>query len=437
MKILIIGGGAREHAVCWALMRSRRVGELFCAPGNAGTARLATNVPIGAEAVGDLAEWAAENAVGLTVVGPEAPLAAGLVDALARRGLRAFGPTARAAEIEASKCWAWGFMERQGIPAPRARECADVPAGLAAVEQLGLPVAIKADGLAAGKGVVLARTPEEARRALVWMLEQGGLGAAGRRVLVEEFLEGPELSVLAFADGRNVAPMPPARDYKRLCEGDRGPNTGGMGAYCPAGFAGPQLLERIRTEVLQPTMRGLAAEGRAFKGVLYAGLMLTADGPKVLEFNARLGDPESQVILPLLETDLLDVLEAVVEGDLGSIQLAWRPGAACGVVLASEGYPGSYSTGRAIRGLDDLPTDAMVFQAGTASREGEVVTAGGRVLTATGVGSDPSAGSGQALAEARRAAYELVRRISFEGCYYRGDIAADDAAAATRVQDWT
>src|SRR5437763_4440338 len=297
MKVLIIGGGAREHALCWALRRSRRVGELFCAPGNAGTARLATNVPIGAEAVGDLTEWAAENDAGLTVVGPEAPLAAGLVDAFERRGLRAFGPTARAAEIEASKCWAWGFMERQGIPAPRARECTDVPAGLAAVDELGLPVAIKADGLAAGKGVVLARTREEARRALVWMLEQGGLGAAGRRVLVQEYLEGPELSVLAFADGRNVAPMPPARDYKRLCEGDRGPNTGGMGAYCPAGFAGPQLLERVRAQILEPTVRGLAAEGRPFRGMLSAGLMLTRAGPRAAALNTSRGATEAHGIL--------------------------------------------------------------------------------------------------------------------------------------------
>jgi phosphoribosylamine--glycine ligase len=422
VKVLVVGGGAREHALCWALTRSKRVSELFCAPGNVGTARLATNVAIPAEAVGDLAGWAAENEVGLTVVGPEAPLAAGLVDALARRGLRAFGPTARAAEIEASKCWAWGFMERQGISAPRARACTDVAAGLAAVDELGLPVAIKADGLAAGKGVVLARTPEEARRALVWMLEQGGLGAAGRRVLVQEFLEGPELSVLAFADGRNVALMPPARDYKRLCEGDRGPNTGGMGAYCPAAFAGPKLLEQIRTEVLEPTVRGLGAEGLPFKGVLYAGLMLTTDGPKVLEFNARFGDPEAQVILPLLEMDLLDVLEAVVEGDLQSSQLAWRPGAACGVVLASEGYPGSYPTGRVIRGLDELPSEALVFHAGSALADGQVVTAGGRVLTATALGTD--------LPQARRAAYELASQITFEGCYYRTDISADDETVA-------
>jgi phosphoribosylamine--glycine ligase len=289
---------------------------------------------------------------------------------------------------------------------------------MAALGELGLPVAIKADGLAAGKGVILAATPDEARRGLEWLIERGGLGEAGRRVLLEEFLEGPELSCMAFVDGRRVVPMPPARDYKRIGEGDVGPNTGGMGAYCPPGFARPEMLDRIRREILEPTVEAMAEEGRPFKGVLYAGLMLTHDGPKVLEFNCRFGDPETQVVLPLLETDLLDVLEAVVEGDLGARALGWRPGAACGVVLASEGYPGGYETGRPICGLDDLPPGALVFHAGTARRDGRVVTAGGRVLTATGVGGD--------LDEARCAALALARRIRFDGCYYRSDIAADD-----------
>lgn len=427
LNVLVVGNGAREHALCWALRRSPRLGALFCAPGNAGTARVATNLPLNADDVDTLATWCADNRVDLVVVGPEAPLAAGLVDALARRGVRAFGPTRHAAIIEASKCWAWEFMERHAIPAPRARVCTDVASGMDAVAELGLPIAIKADGLAAGKGVIVAEGEAEARQALTWLLEHRGLGAAGQRVLVQEFLAGTELSVLAFTDGRAVATMPPARDYKRVGEGNRGPNTGGMGAYCPPSLATPALLERVRREILEPTVWGLASEGRPFKGVLYAGLMLTAEGPKVLEFNCRFGDPETQVILPLLASDLLDVLEAVVEGNLHGQEVSWERGAACGVVLASAGYPGSYQTGRVISGLDQLPPDALLFHAGTALRDGNVVTNGGRVLTATGTGGD--------LASARRAAYALAERVSFEGCYYRGDIAADDPAAGVQQGD--
>jgi phosphoribosylamine---glycine ligase len=285
-----------------------------------------------------------------------------------------------------------------------------------------LPAAIKADGLAAGKGVVLVHSVEEARAALEWLLVAQALGPAGRRVLIEELLTGTELSVLAFSDGLSVAPMPPARDYKRVGEGDAGPNTGGMGAYSPPAVATPALLDRIKTEVLEPTVWGLAAEGRPFKGVLYAGLMLTSDGPRVLEFNCRFGDPETQVILPLLETDLLDLLEAVVEADLGRTPAAWRSGLACGVVLCSEGYPGRYATHRPVRGLAELPPDALLFHAGTLQRGDEVLTAGGRVLTATGLGGT--------LAEARRSAYALAGWVDFDGCYYRGDIAADDPASA-------
>ena len=421
MKVLVVGGGAREHALCWALRKSPRLSALYCAPGNAGTSLLATNLPMGAEAVDELVGWAAEQAIDLIVVGPEAPLAAGLVDRLEAAGLAAFGPTAASARIETSKCWSADFVQRHGIPAPRSRGCTTVAEGLAALAELGLPVAIKADGLAAGKGVVLAADADEARRTLAWMLEQDGLGQAGRRVLLQEALVGAELSVLAFADGQRVALMPPARDYKRIGDGDRGPNTGGMGACCTPRLVEPALLQEIGRCVLEPAIRGLAADGAPFRGVLYAGLMLTAAGPRVLEFNCRFGDPETQVILPLLETDLLDVLEAAADGRLDRVELRWSAATACGVVLASEGYPGSYPTGRPIRGLESLPPDALVFQAGTARRGDEVVTAGGRVVTAVGLGPD--------LERARQAAYRSAGSLGFDGCYYRRDIGADDETA--------
>jgi phosphoribosylamine--glycine ligase len=418
MKVLVVGGGAREHALCWALRRSERLSALFCAPGNAGTARLAENVPIAAEAVEVLTAWAVQRSIDLVVVGPEVPLAAGLVDRLQAGGLRAFGPSAAAAEIEASKCWSAAFVERLGIPAPRSLACTNLDAGLAAIDAIGLPAAIKADGLAAGKGVVLVGDRPAARQALAWMLDQGGLGSAGQRVLIQEAVRGTELSVLALADGETVLPLPPARDYKRIGEGDRGPNTGGMGAYCPPALATPDLLDRIRRTILEPTVRGLAEAGRPFVGTLYAGLMLTAEGPKVLEYNCRFGDPETQVILPLLESDLLDLLEAASDGALAGLEPRWRTGAACGVVLASGGYPGDHPTGLPIRGLDDLPPEALVFQAGTAEQAGRIVTAGGRVLTV--------AARGATLALARQAAYKLAAKIDFPGCYYRRDIGADD-----------
>jgi phosphoribosylamine---glycine ligase len=421
LNVLVVGNGAREHALCWALRRSPRLGKLFCAPGNAGTAMLATNLPIGGEAIEELAGWAAENEIGLSVVGPEVPLAGGLVDAFALRGLRAFGPTARAAELEASKVWAGGFLARQGIPAPASRQAVNVEDGLRTVAELRLPIAIKADGLAAGKGVVLAATEAEARQALIWMLEEQGLGAAGQQVLLQEFLTGPELSVLALSDGRDLLVLPAARDYKRIGDGNSGPNTGGMGAYSPPAFATPALLEQVRAEILEPTVQGMAAEGRPFKGVLYAGLMLTASGPRALEFNCRFGDPETQVILPLLASDPLDLFEAVVEGNLRSVQPTWRSQATCGIVLASAGYPGPFPVGRPIAGLDTLSADALVFQGGTDRTAGRVVTAGGRVLTAVGLGQD--------VAAARQAAYDLAARVTFDGCYYRTDIAADDENA--------
>ena len=382
-------------------------------------AALAQPVEISADDVSRLNAWAAANSIDLVVVGPEAPLAAGLVDLLEASRIPAFGPTGAAAAIEASKTWAWELMERHQIPAPAAVPVTTVDAGIQAVfNLLGLPVAIKADGLAAGKGVVIATTLEEAARTLEWLIEQQGLGEAGRHVLLEEFLSGPEISLLAFSDGRRVAPMLPARDFKRLEDGDQGPNTGGMGAYAPPGFVSPALIDRISREVLEPTVAAMALEGRTFRGVLYAGLILTEHGPRVLEFNCRLGDPETQVLLPLLESDLLEIMLACARGDLDPQSIRWTGGAACGVSLVSAGYPGAYEIDKPLSGLDSWGEHELLFHAGTIIRDGRLVTAGGRVLTAVGLG--------RSLLPARAAAYDLARRVGFEGCYYRGDIAADD-----------
>ncbi|HZR98100.1 MAG TPA: phosphoribosylamine--glycine ligase [Chloroflexota bacterium] len=448
MKILVVGGGAREHALVWKLAQSPRRPELYCAPGNAGTAALAQNVPIGAEDVPALAAWADEHRINLTIVGPEAPLVAGLADALAARGRAVFGPTQAAAQIEASKAWAKDLMQRHGIPTARCVVAADREAARRALDGFGLPVVVKADGLAAGKGVTVAQTRAEAEAAIDACLVERAFGAAGERVLIEECLTGRELSVLAFADGQTIVPMVPACDYKRVGDGDTGPNTGGMGAYAPPAMATPALMARVQQEILGPTLAALAAEGRPYRGVLYAGLMLTADGPKVLEFNCRFGDPETQVVLPLLDSDLVEVAEAVAQGRLDEITVRWRDAACCGVVLAAGGYPGSYATGQPITGLDKVPTDVLVFHAGTKAAPpslpnaggervgvpspsslraappnnngGEpragIVTAGGRVLTVAAVAPT--------LAAARERAYAGVQAIHFEGAHYRRDVAA-------------
>ncbi|MCC7103803.1 MAG: phosphoribosylamine--glycine ligase [Chloroflexi bacterium] len=423
MRVLVVGSGAREHAICWKLRQSPRLSALFCAPGNAGIATVADLLPIPSDDVDSLVAWSEAQRTDLVVVGPEAPLALGLVDALQARGLLVFGPTREAAMIESSKRWAWELMERHRIPAPASVAVSEVEEGIQAVLNLvGLPVAIKADGLAAGKGVVIAERPEEAAQTLQWLIEERGLGEAGRTVLLQELLRGPELSLLAFSDGTTVVPMLPARDFKRAEDGDQGPNTGGMGAYAPPSFATRRLVDRITREVLEPTVAAMALEGRPFRGVLYAGIMLTDAGPKVLEFNCRFGDPETQVLLPLLESDLLEILLACARGELDPQSVRWSSRVACGVSLVSGGYPGRYHTGLPISGLDTLASDTVIFHAGTATRSGGVVTAGGRVLTAVGVG--------RSLLPARAAAYNVAKRVSFEGCYYRSDIAADDAAVA-------
>ena len=389
MKILVIGSGGREHALVWKLASSPRVSKLYCAPGNAGISQLATCVPIPATDLAGLKTFAEEKAVDLTVVGPEAPLALGIADLFRQSKLKVFGPTQNAAKIESSKAFAKNLMMRQRIPTAEASTFDSVRPALTYLERCSLPIVVKADGLAQGKGVVVARTAQDARDAVVNMLEHQAFGDAGKRVVIEECLEGEELTLMAFADGKTVVPMLAAQDHKRLGEGDTGPNTGGMGAYAPAPLATPALRYAIMRNVLHPAIEGLSRVGSPFFGVLYAGIMVKDGTPYVLEFNARFGDPETQVVLPLLKTDLAEVLEAVVEHRLDQVHLEWaeEESAVC-VVLASGGYPGKYAHGLPITGLQDASDQdrTAVFHAGTAWNGQDVVTAGGRVLGVTAWG---------------------------------------------------
>lgn len=418
MKILVIGGGGREHALVWKLASSLRVDKLYCAPGNAGISQLATCVPLAATDLTGLKTFAEQEGVDLTVVGPEAPLALGIADLFRENKLKVFGPTRNAAKIESSKAFAKNLMMRQGIPTAEASVFESVRPALDYLEQCALPIVVKADGLAQGKGVVVARTAQDAKDAVVNVLEHRAFGDAGNRVVIEECLEGEELTLMAFADGKTVVPMLAAQDHKRLGEGDAGPNTGGMGAYAPAPLATPALRYAIMRDVLHPAIEGLSRVGSPFYGVLYAGLMVKDGTPYVLEFNARFGDPETQVVLPLLKTDLADVLEAVVEHRLDQIHLDWSEESSVCVVMASGGYPGTYPSGLPINGLLEAAADdrVSVFHAGTALNGQDVVTAGGRVLGVTAWG--PS------LKVARDQAYDAGRHVTFEGQYFRTDIAA-------------
>lgn len=416
MKILIIGGGGREHALVWKLAQSPRVTGLYCAPGNAGIRQYATCVPLSATDLPGLKTFAEKEAIDFTVVGPEAPLALGLADLFRRSKLKIFGPTGNAAKIEASKSFAKNLMVRQGIPTAESRTFDGSGPAFDYVESRTPPVVVKADGLAQGKGVVVAGTRQEARDAVSRMLDQHALGEAGRRVVIEDYLEGEELTLMAFVDGNTVAPMPAAHDYKRIGEGETGSNTGGMGAYAPAPLATPAFRDEIVRTVLHPAVEGLSRLGSPFYGVLYAGLMVKDGTPYVLEFNARFGDPETQVVLPLLKTDLADVLEAVVEHRLDQIPLEWSDQSAVCVVLASGGYPGRYTSGVPITGLPSSRQDhTAVFHAGTALQGHDVVTAGGRVLGVTAWG--PS------LKTAHDRAYGAAKPIKFAGQYFRPDIA--------------
>jgi phosphoribosylamine--glycine ligase len=416
MKILVIGSGGREHAMVWALARSPRKPTIYAAPGNAGIESLATCVPIKADDVAGLKTFAQSEEIDLTVVGPEAPLALGIVDEFRQARLKIFGPTKGAARIEASKAFSKEVMASARILTARAQSFDRVASALAYLDQHELPVVVKADGLAQGKGVVVATTHEEARQAVRDSMEYAVFGQAGQRVLIEQFLDGEELTIMAFTDGRTVVPMLPAQDHKRLGDGDAGPNTGGMGAYCPAPLGTVALCEEVAKRVLYPAVQALSRMGCPFHGVLYAGLMVVKGIPYVLEFNARMGDPETQVILPLLKTDFLEIIEAVVEHRLDQLAVDWHNETAVCVVMTSGGYPGAYEVGRTIHGLPaETDKESMVFHAGTRRAGSEIVTAGGRVLGITGCGKTP--------AEAQAEAYRVTRMISFQDAHYRTDIA--------------
>ncbi len=418
MKILVIGAGGREHAIAWKAAQSPLVSEVIVAPGNAGTARepRVRNAAVRADDLDGLVALAKSESVGLTIVGPEQPLVAGVVDRFDAAGLRCFGPTAAAARLEGSKAYAKAFLARHSIPTAGYRSFDDVDAARAYVRERPLPIVVKADGLAAGKGVVVAQTLDEADGALAAMLEHGAFGAAGRTVVVEDFLSGEEASFIAMVDGTRIVPLASSQDHKRRDDDDRGPNTGGMGAYSPAPVVTPEIHDRIMREVMQPAVEGLAADGVRYRGFLYAGLMIGDDGtPRVLEFNCRLGDPETQPILFRLESDLVRLCLDAFEDRLGETAVEWDPRAAVGVVVASGGYPGEYEKGKVIRGLDEADGPACkVFHAGTRVADGEVVTDGGRVLCAVALGGS--------VRDARDRVYEAVGKIRFDGAFYRSDI---------------
>ncbi|NCD09036.1 MAG: phosphoribosylamine--glycine ligase [Negativicutes bacterium] len=417
MRILVIGGGGREHALVWKLAQSPQVDKIFVCPGNPGMKDLAECIALPLTDLEKVADFAQQEAINLTVVGPEATLVAGIVDVFTKRGLTIFGPTAAAAEIEGSKAFSKQLMAKYGIPTAFFKVCEDIPTAKAYIEEKGAPIVVKADGLAAGKGVVVAMTKAEALAAVDDMMGDLKFGGAGARVVLEEYMEGEEASLLAFTDGETIVPMLAAQDHKRVNDGDEGPNTGGMGAYAPAPVMTDILKEKCVELVLKPTIEAMKAEGRPYKGCLYAGLMIKGDDIKVVEFNARFGDPETQVVLPLLASDLVDVMLACAQGRLGEIEVKWSDASTVCVVMASGGYPESYRQGLPISGLDAagaLP-DTIVFHAGTKEVDGEIVTAGGRVLGITAIGKD--------IRAAKDKAYAAVEHIKFTDAHYRHDIA--------------
>jgi phosphoribosylamine--glycine ligase len=417
MKILVIGSGGREHALAWKLEQSPGVERIFCTPGNAGTAEIAENVAIPATDLPALARFAKENNVDLTVVGPDDPLAAGIVDLFVAEKLRVFGPTRSAARIESSKIFAKELMRAQKIPTAKASTFSNSDEALRYCEQLQFPVVIKADGLALGKGVIVAPDAATARLTINSMMNEGRFGDAGRRIVIEEFLRGSECSLHALVDGKDYRLLESARDHKRVFDGDRGPNTGGMGAFSPANNWNRQLEDQFDKKIMQPLLRGLREEGIIFRGLLYPGLMITETGAHVVEFNCRFGDPETQAILPRMKSDLLPLLESTIDGKIDNCTIEWDERAAVAIVLASGGYPGKYETGKPISGLNEAAKlqDVHVFHAGTRRANGGVVTAGGRVLAVTALGST--------IAGARTRAYEAVSAIHFDACHYRRDIA--------------
>ena len=419
MNVLIVGGGGREHALAWKLASSKRLAKVFVAPGNAGTAREPGVANVDLTDVAALVEFARSEPVAMTVVGPEAPLAAGIVDAFRAADLRIFGPTRAAAQLESSKDFAKTFMTRHGIPTAAYQTFTEPAAAHAYIDGRAMPIVVKADGLAAGKGVVVAASSDEAHAAIDQMLVADALGAAGARVVIEDFLEGEEASFIVMVDGRDVLPLASSQDHKRLGDGDQGPNTGGMGAYSPAPVVTPALHAKIMREVILPTVEGMAADGIPYRGFLYAGVMIDRDGnPKVLEFNCRLGDPETQPIMMRLKSDLFDLLDHATSGTLGNIEAEWDRRASLGVVLAAHGYPGEPRKGDVVSGLDRVTEEAFpncqVFHAGTALRDGKVVVNGGRVLCVAALSDS--------IRQAQRAAYAVVSAIHFDGMQYRTDI---------------
>ena len=420
MKVLVIGGGGREHAVCMKLSESKDVTELLCAPGNAGIAQVARCIPeVKATDVEGIVALAKNEKVDFVCVTPDDPLALGCVDRLEEEGIPAFGPTAYAAQMEASKIFSKNLMRKYGIPTAKCEIFTEMDKALAYLDAQKAPIVVKADGLALGKGVVVAATIEEAKNAVIEMMEGGKFGRSGARVLIEECMVGREVTVLCFCDGKTIRPMPASQDHKRVFDGDKGPNTGGMGAFAPSPLYTEEIAARTEKEILLPTLNAMNSEGFTFKGVLYVGLMLTKDGPKVVEYNARFGDPETQVVLPLLESDLFAIMRAVREGRLAETDIRWKKESAACIVLASGGYPGKYESGKLISGLEDAEAaGTTVYHAGTKKTDAGYVTAGGRVLGVTALGDT--------LADAVHSAYAAAEKIHFEGAHMRRDIGSRD-----------
>ena len=420
MKVLVIGGGGREHAVCKKLSESKDVTQILCAPGNAGIAQVARCIPkVKATDVEGIVALAKKEKVDFVCVTPDDPLALGCVDRLEEEGIPAFGPTAYAAQMEASKIFSKNLMRKYGIPTAKCEIFTEMDKALAYLDTQEAPIVVKADGLALGKGVVVASTIEEAKNAVIEMMEGGKFGKSGARVLIEECMVGREVTVLCFCDGKTIRPMPASQDHKRIFDGDKGPNTGGMGAFAPSPLYTEEIAERTEKEILIPTLNAMNSEGFTFKGVLYVGLMLTKDGPKVVEYNARFGDPETQVVLPLLESDLFAIMRAVREGRLAETDIRWKKESAACIVLASGGYPGKYESGKLISGLEDAEAaGATVYHAGTKKTDAGYVTAGGRVLGVTALGDT--------LADAVHSAYAAAEKIHFEGAHMRRDIGSRD-----------
>jgi len=418
MKVLVIGSGGREHALVWKIAQSPKVSQIYCAPGNAGISKLAQCINIDVDSINKLVDFAQKEKIDLTVVGPELALSKGIVNEFNRKGLRIFGPSKKATEIESSKVFSKYLMKKYNIPTATYEVFQNSEKAFDYIKQQNFPLVIKADGLAAGKGVFIVKDLVQARDALDALMEEKKFGEAGRQVVIEEFLEGEEVSILAFCDGKTVVPMVSSQDHKKIFDNDRGPNTGGMGAYSPVPFCNHKSEEMVLQKILIPVIKGLQKEDREYKGVIYAGLVLTKEGPKVLEFNARFGDPETQAVLPRLETDLIEILLAVVEGNLSKVNIKWKDKAAVCVILASGGYPGKYQKGKVIYGFEKLENkkDIIVFHAGTKLQEGKIVTAGGRVLGVTAWDDT--------ISKAKDKAYKGVEKIYFENMYYRKDIAS-------------